>query len=379
MRISSVRFAGTFAALALFASPALGDDYTVTKKRVVPADNRLPGHEPDTYRFGLPYNTMRGSTPGQCEVLCNRDDSCAAWSLVPATFQTGPRCELKRSIGSAEYRPGAVSGIAVKYQPSSPVRQQSYSQPARVTSSGQRIIAPQPSMTYRPTKPATQTAAPRPVQPVPVTRVEPRAPIRPAPRPAPVRTPAPVTRPAPVSRPAPTIRPGEPVLLGGPKMTEAERQAVRDATAAPRPAATAPKPVKPAASTLQTVKQPQPVARPAQSSQNTRVAATPRPAGPPPPTQPVPQFQMSPQTSTPAPQPAPRPAPTPVTQNTPAQATAPSATGGVQIDPPPPQVRARRPWTERSNGDPDYSVQDMDFIPGDEEATAGFVDGLPDE
>jgi hypothetical protein len=42
-------------------------------------------------------------------------------------------------------------------------------------------------------------------------------------------------------------------------------------------------------------------------------------------------------------------------------------------------MQARRPWTERSNGDPEYAVQDMDFIPGDEQATAGFVTGIPDE
>lgn len=348
MRHIFIRFAGSLGALALIASPAFAEN-TVTKKRVVPADNRLPGHEPDTYRFGLPYNTMRGTTPGQCEMMCNRDDSCAAWSLAPATFQMGPRCELKRSIGSAEYRPGAVSGIAFKFQPQSLVRQQSYSQPTRVTNSGQRIIAPQPTTTYRPAeRPITQPAQRAVTQPAPMTRIEPRGvpTTRIEPR---VTTP----RAAPV-RALPAPRQGEPVLMGGPTPSEAERNLTRapSPTQAAIPVQRQPEPVM---VTPRPAPQPQPMPQQAVRPQPAPAQTATRPAGPPPPTQPVPQFSMTP------------------------QATAPSSTGGVQMDPPPPVMQARRPWTERSNGDPEYAVQDMDFIPGDEQATAGFVTGIPDE
>jgi len=374
MRHIFIRLAGSLGALALIASPAFAQN-TVTKKRVVPADNRLPGHEPDTYRFGLPYNTMRGTTAGQCELMCNRDDSCAAWSLAPATFSMGPRCELKRSIGSAEYRPGAVSGIAVKYQPKSPVRQQSYSQPTRVTSRGQRIITPQPRATYRPAEqPIAQPTRRVVIQPAPMTRVVPRG--VPSTRNEPRVTTTP--RPAPV-RTVPTTRQGEPVLMGGPTPTEAERRITRAPAPKPRPTAAPvqrrPEPVM-ATPTPRPAPQPRPMPQQAVRPQPTPQPTAVRPAGPPPPTKPVPQFQMNPQTAT---RPAPAPQPQAAPKSAPAQATAPVSTGGVQIDPPPPVMQARRPWTERSNGDPEYAVQDMDFIPGDEEATAGFINGAPTE
>ncbi|MEL7231617.1 MAG: hypothetical protein AAGJ85_03825 [Pseudomonadota bacterium] len=63
-------------------------------------------------------------------------------------------------------------------------------------------------------------------------------------------------------------------------------------------------------------------------------------------------------------------------------ATAPATpSGGVQIDPPPPPIQPhnRTPWHKRTGAEPDYSVSDLDIIPGDEEATAGFVGGVPEE
>jgi hypothetical protein len=53
-------------------------------------------------------------------------------------------------------------------------------------------------------------------------------------------------------------------------------------------------------------------------------------------------------------------------------------TSTVQIYPPPPPIQPRTPGTARTHDDVIYSVVDMDFIPGDEEATAGYLDGAPD-
>lgn len=325
MRILSI-----LAAIALFASPAVADSHAkVTKVATVPSAERLPGHEPDTYRFGYPYAAMRGTSPGQCEMMCNRDDSCSAWSYVPATFQMGPRCELKQSVGSQSYRPGAVSGIANKYHP-----------------------VPRTTIQPKAVHPAS-----RPVQ-QPVQRPA----ISSAP---PIRT----TRAAP--QPMPT-RPAEPYpmreLLGGPTSVTSGAAVTGRVT---RPAAPAPQP-SPAptvypqtAAPRQLTQAPNAVMRrPAPAPQS---APQPVRQAPPPPARPVPQFQMVPPEEA-----------APAQVQTAPVATAPMSSGGVSITPAAPIQNRRKPWTERSNGDPDYSVGDSGFIPGDEEATAGFVDGLPE-
>ena len=89
-------------AVALFAAPALA------VKPTPEAPDALAGApivaEENTYRFGYPYRSERGTTVDACALACNRDASCAAWSLTPATFKIGPRCELKRAPGAASYR-----------------------------------------------------------------------------------------------------------------------------------------------------------------------------------------------------------------------------------------------------------------------------------
>ncbi len=330
-----MRILPALAAFALLAAPAFADHHAKTVKvKTVPAPERLPAHEPDTYRFGYPYNAMRGTTPGQCEQMCNRDDSCAAWSLTPATFEVGPRCELKRSVGSASFRPGAVSGISRTYQPD-PVRtgpmRYKPKPPPEIAQPAPRRVEPKParSMNELLGGPTRVTSS--------LDRPSPRTVVRPAPTPlAPkvyrgpgegavpnyVKQPAPVTAPAaaPAPRPAPVIAP-----------------------------APAPMPSQPS-SVLK---------RPAQA-----VPAQ-TPPGPPPPARVVPQFQMVPDAPAAA-------APAPV-------ATAPlTSPGGVQIDPPAPLPNRRKPWTERMSGTPDYSVGDGGYVPGDEEATAGFVEGAPE-
>ncbi|MEM8616102.1 MAG: PAN domain-containing protein [Pseudomonadota bacterium] len=317
--------------LALMSSPALAQQSVSVKKvKTVPEDNRLPGHEPDTYRFGIAYNTMRGTTPGQCEQMCNRDDSCAAWSLVPATFQMGPRCELKRNIGSQSYRPGAVSGIALKYLPTN-AKRSPRTVPTRQVSTPQRAITP------------AQIPSQQRLQRAPVTR---------APSPS-TRVAVPTMR----SSDPVIVRPSAPVsnLMGGPRVSS--------------PTVQSPSPMIRPAPAPRAQPAPQVLSPPAQNPVPVREGT--RPPGPPPPSRPVPQFSMDPN----------QPAPDAITGPTVRIETPITSTGGVQIDPPAPLPQRRRPnWTEPGFGDGnDYSVRDSDFIPGDEEATAGLVEGVPED
>lgn len=70
--------------------------------------------EANTYRYAQPYRSERGTSAEACAHMCSSDNVCAAWTLTPASFQTGPRCELKRTPGRTSYRPGAVSGLSAK-------------------------------------------------------------------------------------------------------------------------------------------------------------------------------------------------------------------------------------------------------------------------
>lgn len=300
-----MRFRLALMALTLLAAPAAADmSQSTSSVKTVPEDTRLPGHEPDTYRFGQPYNAVRGTSPAQCEQVCDRDQGCAAWSYVPATFQLGPRCELKRSVGAQSFRPGAVSGIASRFHP---VPEVIYSdgEPgsvSHVSSSGVRSAQ------------ATSTQ-----------------------------------------------NRSERSLMGGPTIVRTGASSLAGdaviATPATRPA---PAPTPLAATPLAIVRRPAP-------------APTPKPV----PTTPPPQ-PLTPRVSTPAPTAPPQRA-VPQFEMTPGQASTPAPAavdGGVQFDPEGPLQTGRRPWTERTSTDPDYSIVDPDYIPGDEQATAGFLDGV---
>ena len=82
-----------------------------------PIKARTDGHAPDTYRYGLMLGIAEADDADACEQACTEASYCAAWSLIPASADAGPRCELKQSIGRAISRPGAVSGIAVRFHP----------------------------------------------------------------------------------------------------------------------------------------------------------------------------------------------------------------------------------------------------------------------
>ncbi|WOR14993.1 PAN domain-containing protein [Hyphomonas sp. FCG-A18] len=376
---------------ALFFMGAVANAQTSVVKagNVVPVSERLPGHEADTYRFGIAYKSMRGTTPGQCEAACNGDQNCAAWSLVPATFQMGPRCELKRNIGAQEYRPGAVSGVATKYHPRPKTPQNAYARPAPApapASALRRAPAVSTPPAPRPKPVTLPKPAPKPVAP---PKPNPKSVTVPAPAPKPIASPQPspkpVTRPvappqqpvqvapAPRPHPAPTrlTRPTQPVVQPQPRSSQGLEggpvKVYRAPSPAPAPVATRPTPTpapRPAPAPLPITRQPQPRPQP----------VAPKPA--PQPERPK-QFEMQPSAAQ-APQPAPQPAP--VSQPEPITIDPDVASGGVATDPPAPISQRRRvPWNQRTGNEPSYSVGDTDFVPGDEQATAGFLGGVPDE
>ena len=433
-------------ALFYMGTMASAQTSVVKAGNVVPVSERLPGHEADTYRFGIAYKSLRGTTAGQCAAACNNDQNCAAWTLVPATFQMGPRCELKRNIGAQEYRPGAVSGVAKRYHPRTQVPEKAPAPALRGAPavSAPPVPRPKPTTLPKPTpkpvvppkpspkpavvpvSPTKPTVAPKPspkpilrpavrsqppikVTPTPAPRVQ-QAPTRltrpvqpimrpesqssqglesrsvkvyPSPRPAPVKTPA--SRPAPASlpitrqpqppvhvapAPAPTprlqpvpTRPMQPVLRTQPQPSQGLEGGPVKVYPAPRPAPVTTSVSRPAP--LPITRQPQPSPRP----------VAPKPA--PQPQRPK-QFEMQP-SGPPTPQPVPKPTPE-VPQPEPITIGPDVTSGGVATDPPAPiSQRKRVPWHERTGNEPSYSVGDTDYVPGDEQATAGFMGGAPED
>lgn len=323
-----MRSVSLFAAIALLAAPAMADIgsklRTLDKVETVPATKVSPQFEADTYRFGYPYRTLRGTSPKACDIKCSEDTKCAAWSLVPATFSKGPKCELKSSVGSTEFRPGGVSGIAHRFFP----KQQSL-------------------------KSAIKSAPPSVVNKLP-----------------------PKYRPKPQA-PRPQIILREPKLLGGPSSSEARPQRV---TRVAPPSGSTNVTINSVGAPIRTPAPLQPVqpVKPAPRPAETVIRIDPKQQAPAavPFARPVPKNQPAPRpVPVTAPAPAPRPAPAPQTR----VPTGEPSQSGVAIYPPPPPIQPRKPWTERKPGEASYSVQSLDVLPGDEEATAGFVNGVPED
>ena len=276
--------------------------------------------EADTYRFGDLYRSERGSTAEACAQMCDGDADCASWSLTPATFRIGPRCELKRTTGRMSHRPGAVSGVSATLQ---------------------MIPARDAAMLYQPQRPnvsATSTRLYESQQP----KVEPE-------------------------------------LLGGPEAVEPMVVILPNPAAAP--VLVTPAPAPQAVQKPVVMVAPTPVPRPKAVQKPVIVVA---PTAPAPAPAPAPMVQREPHILYKEPirlPPPPAPAPTAVTTATVQAASAlPNAQPNGALAPAPasPPAPNRVPWTERDGTVPNYSVG-SGFIPGDEDATAGFVEGLPEQ
>lgn len=276
-----------FLALTLLAAPAFAAPSSDESKIAV---------EADTYRFGDLYRSERATTVEACAQMCSADTGCASWSVTPATFRIGPRCELKRTPGKASHRPGAISGMSAFWQ----------MDPSR-----------HGEMRYQPSVPESRQPAAVPLDQ-----------LRPSPVPRVFGDPLPKTEPELLGGPAPQVSavmqaPAQPVEVArAPGMGEVPNYVKQPVPTEPHPLYK--EPVRRRAQTppqgdLNAVQKPQ-----AQQAVVTR-----------------PQIEARP------------PAP------------------------PAPQAAARVPWTEREGAVPNYSVG-SGFIPGDEDATAGYVEGVPE-
>lgn len=352
MRVLPVLFAAlVFTAPALAEKPAPETSASETKVTF----------ETDTYRYGDLYRSERGTSVEACAMMCSQDSACASWSLTPATFRLGPRCELKRTPGASSHRPGAASGMSELWQ-------MDPDQHAEVR--------------YQPRVPESRQPAAVPLEqlrPSPVPRV--------FGDPPPVREPelmgGPKTRISAVMRPPAPTAPAQPDVIFVPAQTAALRPATERAEA-PEPVVVAvqtptPAPNQPVeilrgpaqGASPDYVKQPVPVAAHPLYGTPPRVDEKPKaptvfrdPSREQAPVQPTTEAYnavLKRERQVPAPQPAVAPVAAPAAQPAP-----------VQLAP------ARAPWTERDGEAPDYSVGGAEFIPGDEDATAGFVEGVPE-
>ena len=319
----------------MFALTASAHNHSADKTpHYVPVTDPMPGHEIDMYRYGQMIAAMRGTSPESCEQACSQDARCASWSLVPASFQIGPVCELKATLGQQAYRPGTISGLAIRLQMGP-----SQIQPVRQTA--------------RPVAQPRQVAQPRPVEDPPIRLARPDAPA--------VDMLAGGLAPGMTRQPQPAPQQVVPVqpryVPESPKGPQETRSVPQFQMMAPAPQGRLPEgqavPVQPMGQMV-----------PAQQS---RQAA---------PAQGRPQMAPPPQNWQSAPaQGRPQMAPPPQNwQSAPAQSRSQMA--------PPPQSQPvrpnylpapRQPWTERVSGQSGYSVNEgMDYVPGDEEATAGY-------
>ena len=346
----------TLTAAMLIAAPAMATKPTPDTLLGGPAGSGEDAPDPsvfiekNTYRFGQPYRTERGSTAEACAHMCSSDGKCASWSLTPATFQIGPRCELKLTPGMTSYRPGTVSGISrdlqmdpardavMRYEVSVPASRQPDAVPL-----DQLRPSPVPHTFGEPLEMSTpELLGERPPQVSAVMKAE----LVPETAPQPAMAPAPSPKPAALATPA-----GTPVHLDAPievsRTPRTPQPAPPQSSNPPSPPALAEQPVD-----LDVPIQVATAAGHPQPSPATKMvdAVTKSPV---PKSVPLVNAVLKPE----APQPAV------------AEVAAPQPTASPAGAP----IAFRTPWTERQAGDPDYSVEGMDYIPGDEEASAGLT------
>lgn len=170
-------------------------------------------YETNTYRQGSTMSSQRGTTPEACSAACSAEAMCAAWTLTPATFRIGPRCELKRSPGRSVTRPGAVSGLSAAILDAPQARAPKPEAPVDETPElAGGVDTPVPAVAEAvPPAPQPVAAALAPSGPAAPTH-DPAAPAREAsqpPRPAVVQANLPAREPA-VTLPAPPAGLAEP-------------------------------------------------------------------------------------------------------------------------------------------------------------------------
>ncbi|MHA7898701.1 MAG: PAN domain-containing protein [Henriciella sp.] len=346
-------------AAAVMSSPAIAEKPTPDTIKIAV--------ETDTYRFGDLYRSERGTTVEACAQMCQQDQVCAAWTLTPATFQIGPRCELKRTPGAASHRPGAVSGMN-EYLQMTPDRHGEMRYLVPVPASRQPAAVPLDQLRPSPVPRVFGDPLP-PTEPELLGAPEPKisAVMRPT---TPIVEPAPTLAAAPASVPAPdqveTVEilraPGQgdvPKYVKQPAPTEPHplyKEPIRTAAPAAPTASASPATVFKDPARKMSAPQSAPASFNAVEKRPVREA----PASPPPPVKvAAPSGQVPPKPPSPSAKPL----------RDPEQAVPPA--------PPAQPLPQRVPWTERDGMTPNYSVG-SGYVPGDEEATAGFTDGVPE-
>ena len=356
MRILLTATAALFATAPALASKPAPDTLAggpVETAQDAPADLFV---EKNTYRYAQPYRSERGTSAEACEHICSTDTACAAWTLTPASFETGPRCELKRTPGKTSYLPGAVSGLSAKllmdpardavmryqvavpegYQPAAvPLDQLEPSPTPRVV--GDPLVMSEPELlgeTEPKVIPVKVAKAPPPLPPAPAPVVEAAPVVIEAARPSP----KPVNLAEIAATPLVEENVGAPVKLAAPAPVPTPEPVIRVSTVKALPAI--------------------PIAQ-----------LTPAPA----PVAPVSMVNavLKPAVAAPAPAPAPvaAPAPKPVSAKNPKAAPTPA-----KPEAPGAPIVFRTPWVNRNANDPAYSVSDGETVPGDEDVAAGLTD-----
>ena len=315
--------------------------------------------ETDSYRVGQTYSSERARGLQACAQTCAEDQRCVAWSLTPPTFRVGPRCELKSSAGQAQARPGYTSGLSgVNAAPQmSRIPTQSASAPSTRPArsdvlAGGYAQSRQTATNGTSMPPSPDGAATSHMLPTPVSPSVQQAPVR--------RQVQPTTRTQLASNT--TTRPATTSVASRARTQQTSRQ----------PSSSTP--------TITSRVTTRPVQRPAA----TAVAAQ-RPAASSTPTRTVTRRTVS--SSTPAPTATQsQAAATAAARSTVSRAaststqrpSAPATTSAVDTRPPLPRPSRlpSLPSPLQRNGTA-YSVQRMGDMPGDVEAAAGYVDGLP--
>ncbi|GGB66150.1 MULTISPECIES: hypothetical protein [Henriciella] len=304
------------------------------------------------------YASQRGSTAAVCEATCMRDAKCTGWALTLPTFRVGPRCELKqaevyRAASQPPRQERILSDIPARpkvQQPAPPPASIRQVQPAAV---GPETQNPQPASAETATQiieANRQSDRPRQTDPgrsQQIVESTLRGTTPTSSSAAPVRVPVPTPQPVQRTRTVVTTPPRT--------VTTARALAPKTASPATPPnAAPAPPPL---------------IARP--SAAATRSATT-SPAEPPFPVSPVPPASdVRPPRAGPEAAPAALDEKQPLPARTSAASRQPLPSLGADDRPPLPR--------RRLNDGQAYSVQKMEILPGDLEATAGYLETLPDQ
>lgn len=336
-----------------------------------PADETV---EADSYRIGQTYQSERASGLQACAAACAEDQRCVAWSMTPPTFRVGPRCELKSSAGQSQPRPGYMSGLSGDMAPPQTASIETQTAPTRTTvasrpvgsdvlAGGRTATASRATASMPPAPPGAATSHMLPTPQTPVRQT--------------------ATRPASQQPTTRTQLASTVAARSASTSTQIEQrpQTVRTAPArtVTREVETRPVPQQ-AARTLPAATPPASIARPENDPSRyvTRRTVSRAPSPSPQPT------TQAPTTTTRAPTPtvtqtSATPSTAARTTSSPAASTVPAASTSVDTRPPLPRPSRlpSLPSPLERNGTA-YSVQNVGGFPGDYDATAGFVDGLPE-